>query len=246
MPKSKSKRRKSSKARKGAPARQRTTKTAQTKTARTSAKAAQASPKPAPASRKAGKIPWGGKSGSSARRINMVLAAVVAVGLVAGGVYWGRSFQAEGEFQALAAQGVEGLAAIENQVDHGGGHLNPGETHVYAEAIPTSGRHDSIPTGPGFYEQTQRPTGLVHAVEHGHVVVYYSRLDPEATEMLRGWTELYSGHWGGVIATPLAGLGERVVLAAWNKLLRLDKFDAAVTAAFIERFRGRGPENPVR
>ncbi len=240
MPKSKSKRRKSSKARKGAQAGLGGAKT------QTSAKASQASPKPAPASPKAGKIPWGGKSGSSAKRINMVIAAAVAVGLVAGGLYWGRSFLAEDEFQTLAAQGVDRLAAIENQVNHGGGHLNLGETHIYSEDIPTSGRHDRIPTKPGFYEQAQPQTKLVHALEHGHVIVYYSRLDPEATEMVRGWTELYSGQWDGVIAVPLAGLDKRVVLAAWNKLLRLDKFDAAATAAFIERFRGRGPENPVR
>lgn len=42
------------------------------------------------------------------------------------------------------------------------------------------------------------------------------------------------------------GLGQRLILTAWNKILRLDHFDPAVAAAFVDKYRGRGPENPVR
>ena len=48
------------------------------------------------------------------------------------------------------------------------------------------------------------------------------------------------------MVAPRPGLGEAVVLTAWNKILRLDAFDADAAAAFIDRFRGRGPEHPVR
>ena len=79
MPKSKTKRRKkSAKGHKGAQAGAGSAKTAQA-----SAKATQTSPKPAPAVAKAGKLPWGGKSGGNARLINIVIAAAVALGLVA-------------------------------------------------------------------------------------------------------------------------------------------------------------------
>ena len=195
---------------------------------------------------KTGTISWGGKSGASARRSNIVIAAVLVVGLVAGGIYWGQSLLDERRFLALAAEGQDSLARIEAQVDHGGGHLNPGEAHTYIEGIPTSGRHDRTPVMPGFYDKQQRPTRLVHSLEHGMVVIYFERLDPEATRLVRAWTDLYDGKWDGVVAAPLSGLGDRVVLAAWTKLSRLDRFDAPAAAAFIDRFRGRGPENPVR
>jgi len=52
--------------------------------------------------------------------------------------------------------------------------------------------------------------------------------------------------WSGIVATPMPGIGEAVVLTAWRRMLRLDTFDAATAAAFIDAFRGRGPENPVR
>jgi hypothetical protein len=44
----------------------------------------------------------------------------------------------------------------------------------------------------------------------------------------------------------MSGLGEQVVLTAWTKRLMQKKFDIASAAAFIEKFRGRGPENPIR
>ena len=44
----------------------------------------------------------------------------------------------------------------------------------------------------------------------------------------------------------MPGIGRRVVLVTWTKLLRLRKFDAASAAAFIEAYRGRGPEQQVR
>ena len=63
---------------------------------------------------------------------------------------------------------------------------------------------------------------------------------------LKDWTSLYDGTWDGVVATKAAGLGEVVVMTAWTKLLRLETFDDASAAAFIDLYRGRGPENAVR
>ena len=48
------------------------------------------------------------------------------------------------------------------------------------------------------------------------------------------------------MAVPKQGLGQTIELTAWTKLLRLETWDAALAAAFIDAYRGRGPENPVR
>jgi hypothetical protein len=37
-----------------------------------------------------------------------------------------------------------------------------------------------------------------------------------------------------------------VVLTAWRKILKLDSFEPAAAAAFIDTYRGRGPEKRVR
>ena len=52
--------------------------------------------------------------------------------------------------------------------------------------------------------------------------------------------------WDGLIASPSPGLGSAVLLNAWTKSLKLEPFDPIAAAAFIDTYRGRGPENPVR
>ncbi len=52
--------------------------------------------------------------------------------------------------------------------------------------------------------------------------------------------------WAGIVVTPKSGLGETVVLTAWTRVLRLKPFEPEAAAAFIDAFRGRGPERPVR
>ena len=103
-----------------------------------------------------------------------------------------------------------------------------------------------MPTSPGVYRLPQRSGQLVHALEHGNVVIYYDTPTPDALADLKDWAALYTGPWDGVVLTPMERLGEEVVLTAWTKTLRLEPFDAALAAAFIDRYRGRGPEHPVR
>ena len=203
--------------------------------------------KKAPSGESAGHVSWGAtKPDKGTQRINIVLAVVAVAAAIAGGVYWYMTSQAEHAFLALAKEGRGTLGAVETRRDQGGGHIQPGEVVNYPEQFPTSGRHHPIPTDPGFYERPQRPMQLVHGLEHGHVVIYYDRPGAAALDTLRDWTGLYGGHWDGVIATPMTGLGEAVVLNAWNKHLRLEAFDPTAAAAFVDAYRGRGPENPVR
>ena len=95
----------------------------------------------------------------------------------------------------------------------------------------------------GFYSEVQRPTRLVHSIEHGHVVVYYESPGPAAQQFLKDWTGLYDGHWDGLIAVPAPGLGQAVVLTAWTKLIRLDPFDPSAAAAFTAASYGVRPSS---
>ena len=91
-----------------------------------------------------------------------------------------------------------------------------------------------------------RPGQLVHALEHGNVVIYYDTPGPEVLAILKDWAGLYTGTWDGVVVAPMDGLGGDLVLTAWTKTLRLRSFDAGLAAAFVDAHRGRGPEHPVR
>ena len=195
---------------------------------------------------KAKPIDWGGPPTKGSGRINLVLGAVALAALVAGGAYFWQLQQAGGAFDILIAEGQAALARVERTTDHGGGHLQPGQGHSYDTAFPTSGIHDLTPLNPGFYTTPQRATQLVHSVEHGHIVIYYDDPGAETRAAIEDWTALFGGHWDGVVAVPSSGLGKGVVLTAWRKILKLDSFEPAAAAAFVDAYRGRGPENMVR
>jgi hypothetical protein len=78
------------------------------------------------------------------------------------------------------------------------------------------------------------------------VVIFYDAPPSEAMTMIEDWAGLYRGQWSGVVLARAPGVGEEIILTAWNRTLRLKPFEAASAAAFIDRFRGRGPEHPVR
>ena len=194
-----------------------------------------------------GNIAHGGHYGGSRRRRDYVITAIIAAAIIIVAVaIWWTSSSAEKEFLALAAQGEAALSGVRREPSLGRTHLRLGETHSFNSHFPLSGPHHPVPTEPGFYDFTQPPIQLVHALEHGHIVIYYDKPSADALDTLRRWVDQYSGPWDGVVVTKMPRLGERIELTAWTRRLGLPKFDAATVAAFIDAFRGRGPENPVR
>ena len=170
--------------------------------------------------------------------------AVVMVGAIAVLAYRNRPEQVA--FEPNTPEGEATLTSVETFPDDGRQHVEPNEPVDYEEDFPTSGPHDPTPVMPGVYSQVQRPEQLVHSLEHGNIVVYYDQPGPEATKALESWASQFPGAWDGVVAVPKAGLGESVVLTAWTKQLNLPTFDSQAAASFIDEYRGRGPENPVR
>jgi hypothetical protein len=192
-------------------------------------------------------IHWGGTTAPATdRRTNLAIAIVAAVLLTAAGVYGWQTLSIRWSFDTLAGRGAEALKRIETLPSAGRDHLAPGQAYAYPDPFPTSGPHDLSWAPPGLYETQQSPTRLVHALEHGNIVIYYDEPGAAALASLREWAALYDGQWDGVVVTPSPRLGEEIVLTAWTKTLRLEKFDAEAAAAFIDAFRGRGPENPIR
>lgn len=189
---------------------------------------------------------WGGAPTRASSRLNYVILAVAAILLIGGGIYLWQMLSATRSFAALAQQGQATLAGVVTDRDDGRGHLEPGQTQRYPERHPTSGIHSRQWTEAGFYDEPQPQTQLVHAAEHGNVVIYYGTPPADVIDTLGDWTSLYDGQWDGVVVTKDNRLSTKVVLTAWRKRLELDPFDPAAAAAFIDAYRGRGPENPVR
>lgn len=173
-------------------------------------------------------------------------AGLFAVFLVAlAGAVWWVSSARQGDFLTLAEQGTEAMRAqVVSEPSAGREHV-PGSID-YDHRFPLSGPHNPTWVEPGVYDTRQPTEKLVHALEHGNIVIYYDEPGAEIMGRLREWAGLYDNQWSGIVVTPAVGLGEQIVLSAWTKRLALNELAAAPAAAFIDAYRGRGPENPVR
>ncbi len=195
--------------------------------------------------RKKSPIPAPGKKTPRTTRRLIAWGVAAALGAVGGWLWW-QFNAAEAVFLDLAQAGRPALGAVKTRPNLGRGHVPPGRPVAYGDPFPTSGPHDPEWVEAGFYRTPQAPERLVHALEHGNIVIYYDTPGDAVLQTLDSWTGLYGGQWSGVVVAPGPGLGAAVVLTAWRKVLRLDPFDAAAAAAFVDAYRGRGPEKPVR
>lgn len=200
--------------------------------------------------RTAAKVPekMAEKAPQGLRRAHVFLLIISFFGLSLIAWLWWNSKQADTDLQQQIAEGQSALSRVRSFPSEGlEQHVPQGSSVYYRTAPPTAGAHYPLPSDPGYYEGLQPPGNLVHALEHGYIVIYYDRPPSEVKQSLKGWVDAYQkNQWAGVIVAPLPGIGQEIILTAWTKMLRLEKYDAAAAAAFIDRFRGRGPEHPVR
>ena len=188
-----------------------------------------------------GAAPQGGRS--KGRIISGAIALALAAG---GGWWWYAGQQAEDAFLEHARRGEAALERVVRHDDEGGGHLALGESVRYQSDPPTSGIHDPRWIDPGVHRRVQSRERLVHSLEHGMIVIYYDRPTADALATLADWAGLYGAPWSGIVLAPKPGLDTAIILAAWRKTLSLDPFEPDAAAAFIDAYRGRGPENPIR
>jgi hypothetical protein len=123
------------------------------------------------------------------------------------------------------------------------------ETQVtYSTDPPLWGDHWNGAAAPGYYEEPLPEERLVHSLEHGNVVLYYdkSKLSAAELEAVKALTLKYKDPWSAVIAVPRTDAKHAVILTAWEVALRLEKYDAGRVDKFVDAYRGKGPENPVR
>ena len=193
---------------------------------------------------------YGATIGKTNRRTNIVAGAIGVVAVLAIGAFWliskQTAFRSEDVVSILAKQGQSALTQVRIIPVQGSKHLGIGQEKRYVEPFPTSGDHAASVVKDGFYTKELPSVNLVHNLEHGNIVIYYDTPGDEVIEALKEWTSLYRGAWNGVVATASPGLGEVVVMTAWSKLLRLEQFELSAAAAFMDAYRGRGPERAVR
>lgn len=143
----------------------------------------------------------------------------------------------------------EVLAGVVDEMpDEGRDHVADGTEIEYESEPPTSGPHYASPAPVELYRQVVPDEYLVHNLEHGHIVVFYSpsQLSDESASKISELTGEYDGTWDAVVAAPRPEMENELTLTAWTYKLELDEYDEEMIDAFVDAYRGKGPENPVR
>ncbi|HEX2273045.1 MAG TPA: DUF3105 domain-containing protein [Acidimicrobiales bacterium] len=122
----------------------------------------------------------------------------------------------------------------------------PGRNHVpnptYSVNPPAGGDHDPQAASAGNFTAESTPTDgqIVHAMEHGYVVLWYKPDVPaDAQTRLR---DLFAKHSRDVLLVPRASLPTPVAATAWERRLLCGDADIAALDLFITSFRNQGPE----
>ena len=144
--------------------------------------------------------------------------------------------------EADFAKAIEASGCIAKRLpSEGRGHTT--SPVKYRSTPPTSGKHNPVPAEDGAYAERPGQEHLVHALEHGRIIVQFK---PSAPEKLRGQLKsLFDEDPYHMILTPNPDMPYEVAATAWTELLGCKKandrvFDAI--RAFKQRNRDRGPE----
>ena len=176
--------------------------------------------------------------------VGFSIAIVVYVVVFMGAGGGGSSLPDSGD-QAVVSQ-------VTTQESEGTQHVDRGTELTYEHMPPTSGPHYADWATGGYYDdETAPPLGeVVHALEHGAIVVYYDPdgIDPDVRESFRQYGNRYTDDFMSFLAvpTPVEDPAATYVLTAWTKRLDMDEYDEETMRQFMAEYIGRGPEQQVR
>lgn len=113
----------------------------------------------------------------------------------------------------------------------------------YRSRPPHSGNHDQTSAEDLAYTEAPRVETLVHSLEHGRVIVWFSPvLAPEAEGALKALFDEDPYH---IVLAPNRDMDAQVAASAWTNVLACERMTPAgfdALRAFRARFRDRGPE----
>jgi hypothetical protein len=151
-----------------------------------------------------------------------------------------------------------GCKDVETFDDQGQQHIAVGEPHApYNSSPPTSGPHYETPAQPNFYPAELPTEQVVHNLEHGQIVIWYSPdLPDEDTADIEDYVERENDKAARktdprtgrdqlepLIAVPFTGIEDgSYAMTSWTNLQTCDTFSSAAVDEFRVKFQSLGPE----
>jgi hypothetical protein len=146
---------------------------------------------------------------------------------------------------------VAGQTIGEHKADIGATHVTTGQKVNYPSLPPTSGDHWAAPAAPAPWgvKTSWLPWEVsTHNLEHGGIVILYaSDLTTDQVTFLRGVVrQLNVAGYGKIVLEPWPDMPKesKVILTAWNWILRLPNVDQTQIVKFTRAHHGGAGEAP--
>lgn len=171
------------------------------------------------------------------RRAALAGAGVVFVALL--GVCVAQRAQDTQAQDELVAELTAGDCTYDTRTDAGSEHVP--SPRPYKVDPPSGGEHTPQAAAAGVYREGEVPPDgpLVHAMEHGFVIIWYRAGDADAMAGAESLGEEFSEE---TLVVPRPSLDVDVAATAWHRRLLCPSLERDALRAFIEGYRDKGPE----
>lgn len=177
-------------------------------------------------------------------RANLIMWLIVAVIIIGGGVVIWQVRKPKTPNTNIADEGRTASCAAIQTFDVPSREHKDGQKIDYPQDPPVGGDHwgSPPPVDDGFYETVIPSESVVHNLEHGQIVIYYPKGDPDTAAKVKTYV---SERRSFLVAVPreqpLPG-GAKVAWTAWGKSQLCTAFDKDALSRFQDAYANQGPE----
>jgi len=125
----------------------------------------------------------------------------------------------------------------------GRGHISSNENVTYKTNPPTSGDHLADAKTWGVYNDEIDDKAAVHGLEHGGIWISYKNISEKEIQILK---EVGESNSQSVIVSPRSENDNKVVVASWGQIMKLESVDKALIQKYIDTFKNNSPEKIAR
>lgn len=132
---------------------------------------------------------------------------------------------------------------VEEFAIEGRSHVSASAQVEYKTNPPTSGSHLAQAINWGIYNQEIDDKAALHSLEHGGIWISYKDLTDGEIQQLQKIAQRNSQ---SVVLNPRAANDNRIVVASWGRMMKLENVDEALIQKYIDTFKNQSPEKLAR
>ncbi|MDP4011699.1 MAG: DUF3105 domain-containing protein [Candidatus Roizmanbacteria bacterium] len=173
------------------------------------------------------------------QKIKNTIISVVIVGVLVGGfILLTKKSPEQVEFEKKV-ETISLDGKVEEFPIEGRDHVLEKDNVSYKTNPPTSGDHLAEAKTWGVYDEEIDNKAAVHGLEHGGIWITYKDINAVEIQSLK---EIGNSNSQSVIVSPRSENENKIVVASWGKMMKLESVDKAIIQKYIDTYKNDSPE----